>query len=109
MFVIMNCLNGFFQDVYTQSLAESLLLAPNGGAVAVWASSGLTQPAPQFAMNQKFVQTLFSKTEPAIGDAVLAAKSAVADDDVRKTFILFGDPAMRLQIPGSSKEKTNRD
>jgi hypothetical protein len=47
VFFIMNCLNGFFQDVYTQSLAESLLLAPNGGAVAVWASSGFTDAPPQ--------------------------------------------------------------
>ena len=96
MFVIMNCLNGFFQDVYTQSLAESLMLAPNGGAVAVWASSGLTQPDPQFVMNQKLIQGLFSQAAPAIGDAVLSAKSAITDQDVRKTFILFGDPAMHL-------------
>jgi len=32
----MNCLNGLFHDVYTQSLAEALMLAPNGGAVSVW-------------------------------------------------------------------------
>ena len=34
-FVNMTCLNGFFQDVYTTSLAEELLKAPGGGAVAV--------------------------------------------------------------------------
>jgi len=37
----MDCLNGFFQDVYAQPLGVTLLLAPNGGAVAVLASSGL--------------------------------------------------------------------
>jgi hypothetical protein len=30
---------------------------------------------------------------------VLAAKSSISDQDVRKTFILFGDPAIRLQLP----------
>ena len=100
LFVVMNCLNGFFHDVYTQSLAESLILAQNGGAVAVWASSGLTQPEPQFQMDNRFTQTLFSQTAPALGDAVLKAKSAISDIDVRRTFILFGDPAMRLRIPG---------
>jgi len=35
--VTMNCLNGYFHDVYSESLAEALLRAPNG-AVAVWAS-----------------------------------------------------------------------
>jgi hypothetical protein len=99
VFVIMNCLNGFFQDVYTQSLAESLMLAPNGGAVAVWASSGLTNAEPQFQMNDALARALFSQPAPALGDAVLTAKSGISDLDVRRTFILFGDPAMRLRGP----------
>lgn len=103
-FVIMNCLNGFFHDVYTQSLAESLMLAPNGGAVAVWASSGLTNAGPQFQMNDRLMQTLFSQPAPALGDAVLTAKSGILDLDVRRTFIFFGDPALRLRTPGSSGE-----
>lgn len=103
-FVIMNCLNGFFQDVYPQSLAESLLLAPNGGAVAVWASSGLTNAEPQFQMNDRLMRALFSQPAPALGDAVLTAKSGISDIDVRRTFIFFGDPAMRLRMPGTSGE-----
>jgi hypothetical protein len=99
VFVIMNCLNGFFHDVYTQSLAEALMLAPNGGAVAVWASSGLTNAGPQFQMNNSLMQALFSQPAPALGDAVLSAKSGISDQDVRRTFIFFGDPAMRLRMP----------
>jgi uncharacterized repeat protein (TIGR01451 family) len=101
LFVAMNCLNGFFHDVYTESLAESLLLAKNGGAVAVWASSGLTAPGPQFQMDQALVKTLFAQPSTTVGDAILFAKSGIADQDVRKTFILFGDPLMRLKQPGS--------
>jgi hypothetical protein len=41
VYFLMDCLNDFSQDVYTESLAESLLLAPHGGAEGVWASSGL--------------------------------------------------------------------
>ena len=99
LFVIMNCLNGFFHDVYTQSMAEALMLSPKGGAVAVWASSGLTAPDPQFAMDRTLAKTLFAGSNVALGDAVLGAKSSIADQDVKKTFILFGDPAMRLQVP----------
>ena len=40
--VAMTCLNGYFHDVLTVSLAEAVLQAPGGGAVGVWASSGLT-------------------------------------------------------------------
>ncbi len=100
VFVAMNCLNGFFHDVYTESLAEALMLARNGGAVAVWASSGLTAPDPQFQMDQTLVKTLFAQPSITLGDAVLFAKSGIADQDVRKTFILFGDPLMRLKQPG---------
>ncbi|HZQ20715.1 MAG TPA: C25 family cysteine peptidase [Terriglobales bacterium] len=102
VFVIMNCLNGFFHDVYTESLATALMLSQNGGAVAVWASSGLTAPDPQFQMNRAFVQTLFSQPTITLGDAIVFAKSNVADEDVRRTFIFFGDPLMRLKKPLSS-------
>jgi uncharacterized repeat protein (TIGR01451 family) len=102
VFLIMNCLNGFFQDVYTESLAESLLLAKNGGAVAVWASSGLNQAAPQAQMDRVMVGLLFTQPSPALGDAVNQAKSGIADADVRRTYILFGDPLLRLKWPASA-------
>ena len=101
MFVAMNCLNGFFHDVYTESLATALMLAPNGGAVSVWASSGLTEAGPQFQMDQALMQGLFSQPSTTVGDAVLFAKSGIADADTRKTFILFGDPMMRLKTAGT--------
>jgi hypothetical protein len=97
VFVMMNCLNGFFHDVYTQSLATALMISPNGGAVAAWASSGLTAPGPQFQMDQTFVRTLFAQPTITLGDAVLFAKSGISDVDVRKTFILFGDPLLHMK------------
>ncbi len=97
VFLNMDCLNGFFHDVYTQSLAEALLLSKNGGAVAVWASSGLTQPAPQVQMDQNVVRLLFSKSPLTLGEAVRNAKSTITDPDVRRTYILFGDPVLRLR------------
>ena len=107
VYLLMDCLNGFFHDVYSTSLAQSLLLAPKGGAVAVWASSGFTDAAPQSSMNQALLQIL--KTNPTIplGKAILEAKSGVIDSDVRRTWIFFGDPAMHLQLP-SSDSKNHR-
>ena len=52
VFLIMDCLNGFFQDVYEEPLAVSLMLAPDGGAVAVLASSGLNQAPPQTTLDK---------------------------------------------------------
>jgi uncharacterized repeat protein (TIGR01451 family) len=98
VYLLMDCLNGFFQDVYTQSLAESLMLSPNGGAVAVWASSGFTDAQPQAFLNQALLANLAQNRTQSLGAAILAAKSGVTDTDVRRTWILFGDPSMRLQF-----------
>ena len=97
-YLLMDCLNGFFHDVYSQSLAESLLLAPNGGAVAVWASSGFTTSPPQASMNQAMLHALQMSPSLTIGAAALQSKLSVNDKDVRRTWILFGDPAMKLQL-----------
>jgi hypothetical protein len=93
----MNCLNGFFHDVYTESLAQALLFSKNGGAVAVWASSGLTSPEPQLQMDQNVVRSLFTQPSPSLGDATRRAKSDITDSDARRTYILFGDPLLRLK------------
>jgi len=95
--VSMTCLNGFFQDVYSDSLAEALLKAQQGGAVAVWASSGLTEPDKQTVMNKELVRLLFNGGELTLGEAVKRAKAAVSDQDVRRTWILFGDPTTKLK------------
>jgi hypothetical protein len=99
VFLIMDCLNGFFQDVYAQPLGVTLLLAPNGGGVAVLASSGLNQPAPQTELDKLVVQNAFAATHPTLGDAILKAKSQIGDVGVRRTYLLFGDPAMQIKQP----------
>ena len=96
-FLDMTCLNGYFQDVYTESLAEALLKAEQGGAVAVWASSGLTEPENQEPMNQELIRLLFSSGSLTLGQATAQAKKAANDQDVRRTWIFFGDPTTRLK------------
>ena len=97
VFLIMDCLNGFFQDVYSQPLGVTLMLAPNGGAVAVLASSGLNQPLPQTTLDAGVVLHAMGATKTRLGDAIVKAKSHIGDPDVRRTFNLFGDPAMQLK------------
>ena len=102
VFLLMDCLNGYFQDVSTESLAESLLLSPNGGAVSVWASSGFTDAPPQAGMDRSLIAILAAAPATSLGDAILQAKSQTTDRDVRRTWILFGDPAMRLHVAASA-------
>jgi hypothetical protein len=97
LFTMMTCLNGYFQDVSGDSLAEALLKAQNGGAVAVWASSGQTNMAGQLQVAQPLYQLLFGSQPQTLGDAVRGAKTATTDQDVRRSWVFFGDPTQRIR------------
>ena len=95
--VAMNCLNGMFNQVWDEeSLAESLLRSPNGGASAVWASSSVTSSATQALVDRELFRLIFSGTYATLGEAVAAAKRAVSVPDLRRSWIFFGDPAQHL-------------
>jgi hypothetical protein len=97
VFLMFNCLNGFFADVYSESLAEGLLKAPQGGAAVIVASSSLTDPLGQDAFAQALAGQLFGASGLTIGEAVVNAKRGMTDHDIRKSFILFGDPATQVR------------
>ena len=94
--VAMTCLTGAFHDVYTTSVAEGLLFAPTGGAIAVWGSSTLTEPDQQALMNNELMRQLFIPGL-TLGEATRRAKFATSARDVRTSWILFGDPSMKLK------------
>jgi Peptidase family C25 len=96
VFVMMTCLNGYFQDAGLDSLAEVLMKANNGGAVAVWSSSGMTLPEGQAQMNQQLYR-LMLQSGKTLGEATRLAKASVSDSDTRKTWILLGDPTLKLK------------
>lgn len=94
IYVIMSCLTGQFHDIYTESLAESLMRAPNGGAVAVWASTSLPYASSQPPANRRLMQALYGAGSAVrLGDAVRQAKLA-ANDEVRRCWVLLGDPTL---------------
>jgi Peptidase family C25 len=103
VFTPMTCLNGYFHDPALMSLAEALMSAEGGGAVAVWAPSGMTQAGGQAIMNQELYQVLFTEshsdgTPLTLGEAAMRAKASVSDQDIRRAWILIGDPTMRLKV-----------
>ncbi|HJZ12308.1 MAG TPA: C25 family cysteine peptidase, partial [Acidobacteriota bacterium] len=96
-FNIMTCLNGFFHDLNLDSLAEGLLKAENGGAVAVWASSGFTATEVQADLGRTLFESLFGNEPLTIGEATLRAKQSITNRDVLRTWVLFGDPVTKFQ------------
>jgi hypothetical protein len=100
VYVLMTCLNSYY-DAGAASLGESVLRA-KGGAVAVWASTGMSLPEEQAKVNQEFYRQVFRgegqrSASTRLGDAVLRAKAATVNEDVRRTWVLFGDPSMQLR------------
>jgi hypothetical protein len=96
LFVLMTCLNGYFQDPGVESIAEAMLKARNGGAFAAWASSGMCDLGEQAIMNREFYRQLFGGAV-TVGEAAMNAKSSVRDMDVRRTWVLLGDPTTKLR------------
>jgi hypothetical protein len=98
LFVMMTCLNGYYEGTGLDSLAEAVLKAQQGGAYAVWASSGMTEPNAQLEANRELYRIIFAEADTVrLGDAVRRAKTATADRDVRRTWVFFGDPSSRLR------------
>ena len=95
--VVMDCLNGYFQDPSLLSLSEAFLKAPNGGAVAAFASSGLTTTFGQRQMELQLYTSLYGSQPITLGDAIKIAKAASGDIDVRTTWIFFGDPSIKIR------------
>ncbi|HEY1016540.1 MAG TPA: C25 family cysteine peptidase, partial [Herpetosiphonaceae bacterium] len=100
----MTCLTGLFIHPRQESLAETLLWQPGGGAVALLAPTSLTLPTDQRALSDGLVDAFAGQRIPTLGKALLhaqrrmAAAAAPVDgaDDVLQTFLLFGDPALPI-------------
>jgi len=57
----------------------------------------MTFPEGQALMNQELYRQLFGSRGLYLGDAIKSAKAAISDSDVRRSWILLGDPTMRLR------------
>lgn len=104
--VILNftCLNGLFTHPKEMSLAEAFLWQPDGGAVAVLAPSSLTLPEDQGYLSNSIANELMNGANARLGELLTRARIQMlaenpSDRDVLFTFLLFGDPALRLASP----------
>lgn len=98
VFTMLTCLNGYFIDPTIVSLSESLLKAPNGGAVAAWSSSGLTTPDFQEIMGKRFYNQVGVGSITRLGDLIRDSKTTIsAGRDVRLSWVLLGDPTLKVR------------
>lgn len=98
-FMLTTCLNGYTHNAYNDSLAEVALKNPNGGAIVVWASSGTNFADMQTPVSRAAMQMIFNpQNGPVrIGDIVRLSKQATGDADVRRNYMLLGDPTVFIK------------
>ncbi len=105
--VELTCFTGYFHHPQYPTLDESLLRKSGGGAVGVWGSTGLGDPAGHSILQQGFYDALTNpETDVTLGAATLAGKMAATasgfNGNLADTYTLFGDPALNLRFNSPS-------
>lgn len=94
------CVINRFEMPGFQSLGEALVLDPDGGAIAVWSSSGLSQHGAALRLGRQFLEDgLSAWGTQRLGDAIRQALAAYLEEeglvDLLSVYNLIGDPATR--------------
>ncbi len=97
----LTCLMNRFEVVGFDSLGAQLLFA-DGGAVASWSPTAPETHALSRAVGQEFYLQLashdWSSEELRLGDLVSSVKSQFGPSAGLQTYLLLGDPALRLRF-----------
>jgi len=97
----MACIIGRFEVPGFTAFAETLIDNPHGGAVAVWAPSGVDYNAQSGTLDRALFAQLFKEKATTLGDVVRGAAAgflaAGGSGNTLLTYNLFGDPATRLR------------
>ncbi|MBN2289504.1 MAG: hypothetical protein JXQ83_09245 [Candidatus Glassbacteria bacterium] len=98
-----SCSIGHFDDYSKEAMAERVITVQGGGAVAAYAATRITYSGRNLELSKFFVESLFADGGSPVGAAALAARTAVGgfwDIGNAQRYSIFGDPAMRLHVPG---------
>lgn len=107
--VNMTCLVGYYilpnVSSADNAVMEAMQRLPTNGAVASWAPTGYGLTAGHDVLDTGLFTAIFQNHVLEVGLATMQAKyylfnNMAGNRDLIDTFLLFGDPAMRLAKPG---------
>ena len=98
-------------DGYDRSASEEAVLNPDGGAIAVLSACRTVYASQNRVINRNLCDTLFGHTSDfnypmTIGNATRIAKNMTGSDMNKMSYILLGDPAIRLHYPTDYRVRT---
>jgi hypothetical protein len=95
----LTCAVNRFEVPGFRSLGEELVLDAEGGAIAVWAPSGLSINEDAVRLNKALFAQVFQADEPVLGDAALQALSTRngVSPFMLRIYNLLGDGALLLK------------
>ena len=123
LMVPMTCLEGYFthpspSDFDLSSLGESIVRAPAGGAIASWSPTGLGLATGHDYLGKGFFTAVFTDNIAEIGTATYLGKLKLYTEtggeaspyrDLMDTYVLFGDPFMKLNLPACDAADYDND
>lgn len=101
VFVTATCEFSRFDNPQLTSAGELVLLNPNGGGIALFTTTRLAFASSNLLLNKRLYDTLFRaypERHPRLGDLMMFSK--VPSNTNIRNFVLLGDPALRLALPG---------
>jgi hypothetical protein len=106
------CLSQFYQYLFGPSVNESLLLAPQGGAVAAFGPAGITDAGLQSLLFEPLYDEL-ARGPVALGEAIRRAKARALASDPRSARLvegwnLLGDPSLVVSLRPTPGGPTRR-
>jgi hypothetical protein len=102
--VAMTCtINRFEIGGVAESLGSALTRQSDGGALAVWAATGLSNHENARELQRTFMRLAAAKPQLRVGELIVHTLAAHLSDTAG-LYVLLGDPAVALELP---KEITN--
>jgi hypothetical protein len=96
-----NCLNGYFVAPNYDSLSEAFLKVEGRGTIGAFSPSGLSLDGPAHRFHRALMAQITSGAHARLGDAVLAAQAAYAEEGVMPELLaiyhLLADPGMAIR------------
>ncbi len=93
------------------SAGEMVLLNPDGGGIALMSTTRVVYSAPNYSLNKAIFEHAFTRDEEGrsmrLGDIIRMAKVSSGTGINKRSFLLLGDPALRLAWPDGGRVVTD--